>query len=833
MGTELTTGVNQNVSAGQMIRSQGSSPDKLIILHKGTVSIRTGPRETQGGDVTQSKYMISLSGPAIISSSSLFRDEPTLYFAIAETNCVVSVYPTSQDNFKKIVVSKPTIAVLMLKTALNEVNEYYKKATEANELLDSTVHTIQSLSLAFTKILPDQFNEKPTEGSFQDPIVETAKKYIQRTIQSETEIPEELSLPFLTRDYSNILGKDDIVLPDIHSEQMELVTKLIRLDANILAAIAKRDPDYLILAGQILSKASMAAITSLDSIHKRTEQFAKLIFLGEYSWISKIALQVQLAKQNKDNNKNLITVCNFIYSRVKNIDNGFMKLWASNEFSSDSPAYNTIEQYAIMAQKESAAAAKSELTTQTSMGALDPEAQIIADCKDSAKQILQYAEIEQTKQKEMIDGLTQLKTFSNPLDSDGDVRKHRRHLTLLYWEVYEKAILKHLRTKSELPRIIEIFLLTGFFDEELLEKEQIVYLFNNVHREKSEYPIYDVIDWLTAIYDRKLTTSVTELGITFFENLRQEHRDAKWKKEVDLPPDIDSPQARVSFEIANMLTSTTKLTSGSIMTHFPILNKYAITMPLDRCYYSKKKVEEEINRLLKIDFGVFHREVLFSDDKIGINREFIQMQVIPNIILAPSYGFVFQFWQEREGNNKTSRGRLIAPHFTSEDSFGMLLHVAGAYRWELTKTILGPDYNNISTPSLTAEYIDYVQFFKKNRELSPDHKEKLSAEFKRFRDDRSRFVNDYINWVKFESDGTQKFNKVIRKIMAKNIPFTKEIREKLLKLPNFSEIITKATNMRKRKANELGPRYKKYRTNNDGILPKELEDTIKFYNMDF
>jgi len=163
----------------------------------------------------------------------------------------------------------------------------------------------------------------------------------------------------------------------------------------------------------------------------------------------------------------------------------------------------------------------------------------------------------------------------------------------------------------------------------------------------------------------------------------------------------------------------------------------------------------------------------------------------------------------------------------------MLLHVVGAYRWELTKTILGPDYNNISTPSLTAEYIDYVQFFKKNRELSPEHKEKLSAEFKRFRDDRSRFVNDYVNWVKYESEGTQKFNKVIRKIMAKNIPFSKEIREKLLKLPNFTEIITKATNVKKRKANELIPRYKKYRTNNDGMLPKELEDTIKYYNLEY
>jgi hypothetical protein len=175
----------------------------------------------------------------------------------------------------------------------------------------------------------------------------------------------------------------------------------------------------------------------------------------------------------------------------------------------------------------------------------------------------------------------------------------------------------------------------------------------------------------------------------------------------------------------------------------------------------------------------------------------------------------------------------MCPIFATDDLYDMVLHATGAYKWELTKTLLGPDWNNITSGSLTADYTDYVQFYKKNRDLSQEVKEKLAMEFKRFRDDRARFINDYMIWAKYESDGTQRLNKVIRKIMAKHVPFTKPIRENLLKLPNFQEIIQKSINIKKRKAIELEPRYKKYRSDNNGILPKELENTIKFYLLDY
>jgi hypothetical protein len=239
-----------------------------------------------------------------------------------------------------------------------------------------------------------------------------------------------------------------------------------------------------------------------------------------------------------------------------------------------------------------------------------------------------------------------------------------------------------------------------------------------------------------------------------------------------------------------------------------------------------------VRKILKIDFGAFHREVLYNNPAMNIQREFIQVQVTPNIVMVPSIGTVIQFWQDREGNDRMSRGRLIAPIMATADLQMMLLRAIGTYRWEVCKTTMGPDWNNISVSSLTADYTDYVQFFHKSKELSEEAKEKLAEDMKRFRDDRSRFVNDYTIYMRFESEGSQRMNRLARKIFTKHIPFAKEIRERLLKLPNYSEVIQKSINIRKKKAIELTPRYTKYERENK-TLPPELIETRRFYNMEY
>lgn len=241
------------------------------------------------------------------------------------------------------------------------------------------------------------------------------------------------------------------------------------------------------------------------------------------------------------------------------------------------------------------------------------------------------------------------------MEADDDLKKIKRTIAPIYWLIYEKCMLRYLSRKEPLPKIIEMFFLTGFMDDTLLDPEHIAFIFANVKRVESKYPIHDAIGWLEQIYQGKIPTSINELGVSFFEMLRQENRDAGWKRETDVPANVNSPEARVRFEIHNMLATTVKLTSGSIINHFPILTRYHFTQAIDRTLVTAQKLETEIDKILKIDFSAYHREILYMNDKLGIPKEFIQIQVIPNMVLVPSIGTVFQYWQEREGNNRTSR----------------------------------------------------------------------------------------------------------------------------------------------------------------------------------
>ena len=49
------------------------------------------------------------------------------------------------------------------------------------------------------------------------------------------------------------------------------------------------------------------------------------------------------------------------------------------------------------------------------------------------------------------------------------------------------------------------------------------------------------------------------------------------------------------------------------------------------------------------------------------------------------------------------------------------------FRWEKCRTEMGAQWNNYRYPSLTSEYTDYLQFYKKNSDLSTEKKEKVKA----------------------------------------------------------------------------------------------------------
>ncbi|MCE9501341.1 MAG: Crp/Fnr family transcriptional regulator, partial [Leptospira sp.] len=276
------------------------------------------------------------------------------------------------------------------------------------------------------------------------------------------------------------------------------------------------------------------------------------------------------------------------------------------------------------------------------------------------------------------------------------------------------------------------------------------------------------------------------------------------------------------------------LTSGSPATHLPILTKYQIILPLDKCLVTRKLVSDTIDEILRIDFTAFNREIIYNNEEIGVRKEFIQRSIIPDFITVPSIGGKVMMWQDlsilRGSGSKESRGRIVLPNFVTGDLKTMLMEAIAAFRWELCKNILGPDWNNVGIPSITSEYIDYVQFFKKNKDLSIELKEKIASEFKRFRTDRDKFVNDYLFWLKYEAEGVQRLNRIVRNIFYKHIPFSKEIRDKVAKLPAYADTHNRFVNIRTRQYRELENKYKKYVQANGG-LPDALQENLDYYKV--
>ena len=91
-------------------------------------------------------------------------------------------------------------------------------------------------------------------------------------------------------------------------------------------------------------------------------------------------------------------------------------------------------------------------------------------------------------------------------------------------------------------------------------------------------------------------------------------------------------------------------------------------------------------------------------------------------------------------------------------------------------------------------YCDYLQFFKKNSSLSPEVKEKLKLDLKKFSNNyKNVFIADYLAYIKYESAGSPRLNKVSREILFTFCPFSKNIRDSIGENPQYRDLINHMT----------------------------------------
>lgn len=449
--------------------------------------------------------------------------------------------------------------------------------------------------------------------------------------------------------------------------------------------------------------------------------------------------------------------------------------------------------------------------------------------KNSLQTILEYSNLSKENKDKFKEAIYNYMNLKDKHSAEDSARHLRKRISEQFYGLYA-AVFFAAYGKTEIPKPVELFLKYGFLDETFLNEEQLreLYYLEEPVDETALCPVYNIKDWLTLIYEGKKEPSKNDFDMDYYDTLRDKRKRGDIKEKDEEMLKTDSTQ-KVLFEIMNMFAYNNRLVNGVISIFVPFLHGENIIRSIKQLYVTSQKMNDALKEILEVDYSLFYRERVYMDMEKGIEKEYIMEEVFPDIILLPTTGCNGIMWQDISGKRKNTKGRFIFPILSEVPVKDNLIKVCGRFRWELCRSIQGTAWNNIKYKSLTSEYADYLQFYRKSRDLTEDAKEKLKSQIQRGRGNyREVFVIDYEVWIKGESTGALRLNRSAREILATYCPFSKAIRERVGKQPLYQEAYGRYTREKLKKIREIEGRYKNLER--DHIkLTKELEDTLIFY----
>ncbi|MGN0345435.1 MAG: cyclic nucleotide-binding domain-containing protein [Lachnospiraceae bacterium] len=455
----------------------------------------------------------------------------------------------------------------------------------------------------------------------------------------------------------------------------------------------------------------------------------------------------------------------------------------------------------------------------------------IAD-EDCVAHIMSFAGYEKEEIRKFKLLLQSYKKLPDRTSGDKDARAIRKAIAKDFYEIYKRAFFNSMNPGSRLSPIMQMFFHFGFMDVELLGVEQTnalvrftesLGLFNYTH-------IYTIYEWLKSIYCGEKEPSRNEFDLDYGSYLQEQLKQGAITDQEYSKLRRDQ-NAKVEFEIENLFQTTHKTVSGRISSFCPILSSDELVSSFEKMAATAARIEQSVNNIRSLDYSVLYREVIFSDPEHGITQEGLMREIMPDVILLPCVGSRPAMWQETSGARTDTPARFIFPIFMSSDLDEQMLLTMGRYRWEICRRLEGSYWNDYRVKSLTAEYYDYLQFYRKNKELSADAKEKLKSALLHARNNfREVFVLDYVNWIKYESQGSFRLNKVTRDILVRYCPFSREIRASLANNPLYQNAFAKLEMENKKHTKRLQALYQKYEAAG-GEITADLNENLRFYQM--
>ncbi len=414
----------------------------------------------------------------------------------------------------------------------------------------------------------------------------------------------------------------------------------------------------------------------------------------------------------------------------------------------------------------------------------------VPEIHDSLNTILSYAGVDEETAAGFRDAIHHYNRLPDKNNSDEHSRQLRHTITTMFYNIYEKAFIRSLHD-FEVPKVVKMFFNFGYVDEQLAGMDNASYLYSIVDDLPTdpERNVYTIYEWLRAVYDGKKVPSRNEFDTDYQAYVHELKVSGKIKasEEASLLKDREK---QVLFELHNMFQSVNKITFGRISSFCPVFSEHNILKDLERSLVSADKVEAAFKQIRSVDFSAYYRDVIYTNEKLGIGKEYVDIEILPDLILAPNIGVRGVMWQEIEGRKRTTPARMMISLFQMEDLTGILVRLTADYRWEMCKRIQGARWNDVSEPSLTSRYFDYIQFYRKNHDLSTDAKDKIKLNMQKAKNSyKEMFIRDYEVWIIYEGNGSPRLNKVARSILFDYCPFARQVRDKLKVNPLYKEMM--------------------------------------------
>lgn len=802
---------------GELLICEGDRTSSIVLMLKGKIDVFLSPFDDifnkNESLISRSCRLFTLDQNTFLSINDVLRNGQNSFSLLAREACSLYCFPASSSaGIKSIISTQKDYSAYLVTSLANLIDLSY---TAYQKLLPicNGIDALTKNLLIYYWAIKDKFYFK------YDPDIEVLNSY-----QSIYENLKNDGYKFFPLDSDTSFTKD---MADAESDNSsELDTSSIEYFSRLLNVPMENrksffNSDYYVCEYHIQRGSEIldSIIAEIKNIFAVLCKNMELLYLSPNNLLSTYG---RITTDSRDDKEAALNILNILNQAVDITSQSIDKL--QNEFDCftniDIQEFNSlIDNIRSKASISSVPASAADL----SIGSELPN-----ELENSLEKIMQYCSYTQDKIDSLNRRLSQFRVLKDKTSTDPEIRDLRSSIATDFFILYEEAF-KRTQVDNSCPKLISMFLNFGYMDERLVTKEQAISLYRLCDKEYpcNDFSVYNAKKWLEMIYQNKKDPSINDFGQDYYDVFR----DMKKRKIVT---DQDKPaydrdfKAKTNFEINNMLKTNQKVCHGHISSYFPVLHKDIITRDLEKAVVTPARLQQAINNILAIDFSIFYREIWYKNEQKAIEKEPIMKEIRPDIIIVPTFGSRVSMWQEITGKARNTPGRFIVPAFTDENLAEMVLKLIGAFRWELCRTMMGVAWNDITEKSLTSEYTDYIQFFKKNHDLTEEAKEKIKVQIQKSRNVmREIFTSDYETWINYESKGILRLNKLARSILFRYCPPPKEMRDALAKQPAFSDLLMQLNTSRAKTAKSLTGKYAKLFKNDP--IDKDMEANLVFY----